>query len=108
MDSMRAPSSHEPALPRSAVSDMTQEENRGQAPPEIGAPAKRGIAWVLSSNVVIQGFQFAVGILLARLLDPADFGVLAVTSIFTGLAANIANTLATNILSAAFHIKRIA
>jgi PST family polysaccharide transporter len=57
----------------------------------IGGPAKRGIAWALSSNVVIQGFQFAVGVVLARLLLPEDFGVFAITSIFTGLAANIAN-----------------
>ncbi|MGD8394429.1 MAG: MOP flippase family protein [Candidatus Eiseniibacteriota bacterium] len=62
-------------------------------PPDdgVGSSAKRGIAWSLSSNVVIQAFQFAVGIVLARLLDPADFGVFAITAIFTGLAANLAN-----------------
>ncbi len=57
----------------------------------IGAPAKRGIAWALSSNVVMQICQFGVGIILARLLAPRDFGVFAVTSIFTGLASNLAN-----------------
>ena len=40
---------------------------------------------------MIQAFQFAVGIVLARLLEPKDFGVFAVTGIFTGLAANVAN-----------------
>ncbi len=40
---------------------------------------------------MVQAFQFAVGIVLARLLEPADFGVFAITSIFTGLAQTIGN-----------------
>ncbi len=57
----------------------------------VAASAKRGIAWTLSSNILIQAFQFGVGVVLARLLSPTDFGVFAVTSIFTGLAATVAN-----------------
>jgi O-antigen/teichoic acid export membrane protein len=57
----------------------------------IGGTAKRGIAWSLSSNVAMQALQFGVGVVLARLLAPEDFGVFAITTIFTGLAATISN-----------------
>ena len=57
----------------------------------VGRSAKQGIAWAISSNVANQAFQFAVGIALARLLVPADFGVFATTGIFTGLAGVVSN-----------------
>ena len=57
----------------------------------IGRSAKQGIAWAISSNVANQAFQFGVGIILARLLVPEDFGVFATTGIFTGLAAVVSN-----------------
>jgi O-antigen/teichoic acid export membrane protein len=57
----------------------------------LGGATKRGIAWALSSNLANQVLQFAVGIVLARLLAPADFGVFATTGIFTGLAATVSN-----------------
>jgi O-antigen/teichoic acid export membrane protein len=57
----------------------------------IGRSAKQGIAWAISSNVANQAFQFGVGIALARLLVPSDFGVFATTGIFTGLAGVVSN-----------------
>jgi PST family polysaccharide transporter len=57
----------------------------------LGGSAKRGIAWAISSNLANQVFQFGVGIVLARLLAPTDFGVFAVTGIFTGLAGVVSN-----------------
>ncbi len=57
----------------------------------LGGATKRGIAWALSSNLANQVLQFGVGIVLARLLVPADFGVFATTGIFTGLAATVSN-----------------
>lgn len=57
----------------------------------VAASAKRGLVWTLSSNLLIQGVAFGVGVVLARLLSPADFGVFAVTGIFSGLAATVSN-----------------
>ena len=57
----------------------------------VGRTAKKGIAWAISSNVANQAFQFGVGVVLARLLVPADFGVFATTGIFTGLAGVVSN-----------------
>ncbi len=57
----------------------------------VAGSTKRGIAWALSSNIAIQSLSFGVGVVLARILAPADFGVFAVTSIFSGLAATVSN-----------------
>ena len=35
----------------------------------------QGVGWSGASQIVTQGFQFAVRIILARLLVPKDFGV---------------------------------
>jgi O-antigen/teichoic acid export membrane protein len=40
----------------------------------------------LAGNVASQALQFAFGVVLARLLVPADFGTLVTVQIFTGLA----------------------
>jgi PST family polysaccharide transporter len=57
----------------------------------VGERTKRGIAWALTFNLGNQAFQFIVGIVLARLLAPSDFGVFAISGIFTGLAATVSN-----------------
>ncbi len=59
--------------------------------PSHGAQAKKGIAWVLGFNLANQLFQFGIGVVLARLLAPEDFGIFAITGIFTGLAATVSN-----------------
>ena len=47
--------------------------------------------WLISSNIVGQVLQFAFGIALARLLVPADFGLLVTIQIFTGFVGLIAS-----------------
>lgn len=44
----------------------------------VGAQAGRGLRWSLLGNVVLKLGSFALGLTLARLLTPADFGVYAV------------------------------
>jgi len=46
----------------------------------------RNISWTGTSQVVRQGIQFVLGIVLARLLMPADFGLLGLVIVFTGFA----------------------
>ncbi|WP_165394736.1 MOP flippase family protein [Methanofollis fontis] len=49
----------------------------------------RGISWSGISQVVSQGFQFLVKILLARLLVPEDFGILGMALVFTMLIETV-------------------
>lgn len=47
--------------------------------------------WLVASNVASQALQFAIGIALARLLVPADFGMIVTIQIFTGFVGLLAN-----------------
>ena len=56
----------------------------------IGDSIRHGAKWLLGGNVAGQALQFAFGIVLARLLVPAEFGTLVTVQIFTGLAGFLA------------------
>lgn len=58
---------------------------------------KSGVMWRSLESVSVQGMQFFIQLLLARLLLPEDFGVIAIMNIFV----NFANTLVNNGLSSA-------
>lgn len=47
--------------------------------------------WLVGSNVIGQVLQFAFGIALARLLVPADFGMIVTIQIFTGFVGLVAS-----------------
>jgi O-antigen/teichoic acid export membrane protein len=46
----------------------------------------RGVGWGLSGQAVLQGSRFVVAVILARLLTPADFGLVAMALVFSGIA----------------------
>lgn len=48
-----------------------------------------GVSWSGMSSIVAQGFQFAVMIILARLLVPDDFGIIGMALIFTALIQTV-------------------
>lgn len=48
--------------------------------------AKKGVYWSTFSNVTNQGTQFVIGIILARLLSPEDYGIIALPTIFLAVA----------------------
>ncbi|MBI5181891.1 MAG: lipopolysaccharide biosynthesis protein [Nitrospirae bacterium] len=52
---------------------------------EIGHKALKGSKWVLISTILSKSFQFLTTIILARLLLPADFGVIAISQIIIGI-----------------------
>jgi len=56
----------------------------------LGQTIRRGVRWTLFGNVGNQVLQFAFGVVLARLLTPADFGKLVTVQIFTGVASMVA------------------
>lgn len=44
-----------------------------------------GSAWTLFANISSQAISFLVTVVLARLLTPGDFGVVAISAVFTGV-----------------------
>ena len=55
----------------------------------LGNKARKGIIWNSVETFSSQGFQFAFGIILARLLTPSDFGVIGMIAIFMALSESI-------------------
>lgn len=47
--------------------------------------------WLVGSNLISQILQFLFGIILARLLVPADFGMIVTIQIFTGFVSLVAS-----------------
>ncbi len=46
----------------------------------------RGMAWTAAGKIAVRGLQFAIGIVLARLLTPADFGLVGVLAVFIAVS----------------------
>ena len=45
-----------------------------------------GIAWSTGAHAGTQVIQFAIGVLLARLLSPEEFGLIGMVLVFSGFA----------------------
>lgn len=56
----------------------------------LGSSIRKGTAWVFSSRMINKTVKFMVGIALARILVPEDFGLLVTIQVFTGAAGFIA------------------
>ncbi len=56
----------------------------------LGESIRKGTKWLVAGSLAGQVLQFAFGIALARLLVPADFGLLVTIQVFTGVAGMIA------------------
>lgn len=65
---------------------------------------KNGLFWRSLEGIGVQGMQFVIQMVLARILMPADFGIVAILNIFV----NLANTLVNNGLSSAVIQKKNA
>jgi len=57
----------------------------------LGDSIRHGTKWLFTGNLSGQALQFAFGIVLARLLTPADFGLLVTVQIFTGFVGMFAS-----------------
>jgi O-antigen/teichoic acid export membrane protein len=55
------------------------------APDTMRSRVLRGLGWKLSSQIVLQVTRLAVGVILARLLTPSDYGLAAMVLVFSGL-----------------------
>lgn len=62
----------------------------GEKPLSIGNNIRHGAKWVFIGNTGSQIINFALGLILARLMMPAEFGMVATILIFTNLAGFVA------------------
>ena len=51
-----------------------------------------GLLWTFFETFAIQGFGFIQGIVLARLLMPSDYGVIAMTGVFFAVSYTLVDT----------------
>lgn len=57
----------------------------------LGNSIRNGAKWLLAGNLGNQVLQFIFGIVLARLLVPADFGLIVTIQIFTGFVGLVSS-----------------
>lgn len=65
---------------------------------DFAIKAKSGASWVAISQVARPVWEFVVGIILARMLTPKDFGIVAMGMIFFSLASAISSLSITNVI----------
>ncbi|MDI9550687.1 MAG: oligosaccharide flippase family protein, partial [Bacteroidota bacterium] len=58
----------------------------------------KGMVWRSGESFITYGVSFVVGIILARILNPADFGLIAMVEVFTVIASRFADSGFTNAL----------
>lgn len=58
----------------------------------------KGLSWNLADNAMNQGIRFLVGLVLARLLTPSDFGMIGIALIFVTIFEDIVDGGFTNAL----------
>ena len=57
----------------------------------LGDRIRKGAKWLTAGSIVGQVMQFTIGVALARILVPHDFGLLVTVQIFTGIAGYFAS-----------------
>lgn len=60
-----------------------------QVPGSLRAKTLRGVAWSLVERGGLLGIQFIISVVLARLLQPAQFGIIAMLNIFMAVAQSL-------------------
>ena len=57
--------------------------------PSLAKKAKKGVIWSFIENFGAKAIQFVIGIILARLLSPDDYGVFGMLAIFMAMSNSI-------------------
>lgn len=57
----------------------------------MGQSIRSGVKWLMLGSVGMRFFEFAFGVILARLLVPADFGMIVTIQVLTGLASMLSS-----------------
>ena len=61
----------------------------GDEPASLKKKAAKGAAWVMLEQLCVQGFNFGLGVVLARLLTPEDYGSVALVMVFITVAQTL-------------------
>ena len=67
----------------------------------------KGVGWRFADNISSSGVSFLVGLVLARLLTPAEYGIMAMIAIFIAISNSIIDSGFSNALIRKTDIKRI-
>lgn len=59
---------------------------------------KKGVFWNGLQNILLKGVGFVIGIILARLLNPSDYGLIGMLSIFLALSSTLTDAGMSNAL----------
>ena len=62
---------------------------------EIKSKVLKGLFWKILENGGAQGIQFVIAIILARLLSPAEYGLVSIIMIFITIANVVVQNVAT-------------
>ena len=57
----------------------------------------KGLTWNAVNNFITRGISFLLGILLARLLSPGDYGLIAMISVFIAILSVFIDSGMTNV-----------
>lgn len=61
-------------------------------PESLKQKTVKGVAWTSLDQVATLGFGFVIGVILARLLSPSDYGLLAMIAVFNAVAFAFINS----------------
>ena len=67
----------------------------------------KGVGWSFIDNIASSGVTFLVGLVLARLITPAEYGIMAMIAIFIAISNSIIDSGFSNALIRKIHIDRI-
>lgn len=69
--------------------------------------AIRGVGWSFVDNIASSGITFLVGLVLARLLTPTEYGIMAIITIFIAVSNSIIDSGFSNALIRKVRVERI-
>ena len=72
-------------------SQQLAEQLSGEAPRSLASKAAAGVVWTTIQSLVVRLSGFLVFLVLARLLAPNEFGLLAAAQVFVALARSLAD-----------------
>ena len=61
-------------------------------PESLKKKTVKGVAWTSLDQVATLGFGFVIGVILARILSPDDYGLLAMIAVFNAIAFAFINS----------------
>ena len=59
---------------------------------DIKEKAIKGVSWSFIDNIANSGITFLVGIILARILSPSEFGIIGMITIFIAVSNSIVDS----------------